>query len=739
MGEVYRAYDTKLKREVAVKVLPELFSQDMEYKARFEREAELLASLNHSNLAAIHTIDEHEGRPFIVMELLSGPTLRNTIDGPLPISRVLELALQISDGLNAAHAQNVVHRDIKPENIAITADGQAKILDFGLAKLVPAADLATLAAASPIYTEPGAAIGTVAYMSPEQARGEPTDQRTDLFSFGVVLFEMTTGRRPFLGDTPAAIFDAILNRAPVPIQGLNSAAPPELQRIIRKLLEKDCQLRYQSTADLRSDLVRLKREMDSGSMPALSQMADKTSIVVVPFTDVSQGKDKEYFADGLADEIITDLSQLQAIRVISRNSSMKLKDTSWDLKKIARELQVHYLLEGTVRSSGDNLRVTVQLVDATSGQNVWADKYSGKLEDIFDIQERISRQIVEALKMKLTPHEERRLADRKIVDLRAYECYQRARQDIYTFGEEGLDRALRLIEDGLSIVGENELLYAAQGTVYWQYVNAGIKPGDSYLDLAEACAMKAFRLNPESAPGFLVLGLVQLARAHHADALKSLRRALSIEPNNVYALGELYRVCFVSGREREARDAARKSFALDPLSHMTKYSVFSQEVFYGNPEDSQALADGVLEAAPYYAILRFIYAVWLVHSGRHEEAKMLLARAPEESPQAIASACCRSLLYALNGYRDQAVACFNEELKRAARRVEWWAFYLSWCYAFLDETDQSLDWLEIALERGFIPYPFLSRPDVIFAKFHDHARFNALLERIKHAWENFPD
>jgi serine/threonine protein kinase len=740
MGEVYRARDTKLKRDVAIKVLPELSSSDAEHAARFAREAELLASLNHPNVAVVYTIDEHEGRPFIVMELLTGATLRATMEGPqLPIARVLELALQIAEGMAAAHAHQVIHRDIKPDNVIITEDGHEKIVDFGLAKLVPGREFATVAAAPANLTEAGTVMGTVAYMSPEQARGEQTDARTDLFSFGVLLYQLVTQRLPFSGNTPAAVFDAILNRAPAPMQELNPAAPVELERIVSKLLEKGRDLRYQSAADVRSDLARLVRDLASGSTKAAQRGVDKKSIVVVPFTDVSPAKDKEYFADGLADEIITDLSQIEGVRVISRNSSIRLKTTSWDSKTIARELQVQYLLEGTVRSAGDDLRVTAQLVDAASEQNLWANKYSGKLADVFDIQERISRQIVDALRMKLTPREERQLADRKIDDVRAYECYQRARQEIYSFTEEGADRALRLIEDALEIVGDNELLYSAQGTVYWQYVNAGIRPDDRYLDLAEDCVRKLFLLNRESAPGFTLLGLVQIARARHGDALRSLTRALSIEPNDIHALGELNRVQNVSGMVHEGREIAERLLALDPLSPITRWTRFCVEMLGGDAEPWRTLADRCLETAPDLAMFRLGYAMWLVQSGHREAAKALLLRAPEQPRQTIATAGCRFLLLALDGRKDEALACLTGDLLGAAKRVEWWSFTSSWCYAFVGETDRAIDWLENAMQRGFIHYPFLSRSDVVYAGLRGNPRFDALLERIKVAWARFPD
>ncbi|HWW85986.1 MAG TPA: serine/threonine-protein kinase, partial [Vicinamibacterales bacterium] len=326
MGEVYRAHDTKLKRDVAVKVLPGKFARDTEHASRFAREAELLASLNHPNLAAIYTIDEHQGQPFIVMELLKGRTLKETIGAQsLSNGRILELAIQIVDGLDAAHSQGVIHRDIKPENIYVTEGGQAKILDFGLAKLMPTGGVPAAMTGAPTgLTEPGAVIGTVSYMSPEQVRGEAVDARTDLFSFGMVLYELTTGHQAFSGSVPGVVCDAILNRSPVPPLQLNPDVPPELQRIIVKLLEKDPRLRYQSAADLRADLQRLKRESDSGSRAPRTPTGgeEKKSIVVLPFGDVSATRDREYFADGLTDEIITDLSQLHRLRVISRNSSM---------------------------------------------------------------------------------------------------------------------------------------------------------------------------------------------------------------------------------------------------------------------------------------------------------------------------------------------------------------------------------------------------------------------------------
>ena len=738
MGEVYRAFDTKLKREVAIKVLPEVVVGDTDHTTRFAREADLLASLNHPNLAAIHTIDEHAGRPFIVMELLTGPTLRSVIDGPqLSIERVLELALQIVDGLAAAHAHGVIHRDIKPENIVIAEDGHVKLLDFGLAKLVPGAELETIAAAAPRLTQTGTVMGTVSYMSPEQARGETTDGRTDLFSLGVVLYEIITGRLPFRGNTPAAIFDAILNRTPQPIQELNSAAP-------------------RASAHRR----QAARKGSSASLPKPGRLAigpraprSRDGFRITPggtgFGRQEVDRRRAFFG--------RQPRQGQGVlggRPLGRNHRGSVQDPV-DPRDLA-QLE-HAVEDRRLGREEDRARASSSI--PARGHRALGGRQPARHRAARRGRERsesLGGQVLGQARGRLR-HPRANLApdrrraedaahadggaaawDRKITDVRAYDCYQRARQDIYSFSEDGLERALRLIEDALAIVGDNDLLYTAQGTVYWQYVNAGIRPDDRYLDMAEDCAKKVFRLDSESASGVLLLGLVQMARGHRAEALRSLKRALALEPNNVQALNELGRLYFASGKTREARDAATRMLALDPLSLIAQFLVFVVEALEGDPERWRPLADRVLEIAPYYAILRFCYAVWLVHTGRLDAARTLLTRAPDDARQPIASPCCNFLRHALDGRRDEALARFSNDVQTAARHVEWWSFCLSWCYAFIDETELALDWLDNAFQRGFLHYPFLSRPDVPFARFRGQARFDALLEKIKHAWEKFP-
>jgi serine/threonine protein kinase/Tfp pilus assembly protein PilF len=742
MGEVYRARDTRLKRDVAVKVLPEEMVRNPDHVSRFNREAEMLASVNHPNLASIYSVGDYEGQPFLVMELLEGETLRTRIENRrLFVSEIVEIAVQVADGLEAAHSRGVVHRDIKPANIFVTASGQVKVLDFGIAKLIASGAANTeepTLGDDNTLTTPGTMMGTVSYMSPEQVRGENLDARTDLFSLGLVFYEMAAGRQAFTGNTSAIICEAILNRRPAPLTEHNQSAPSELQQIVNKLIEKDRSRRYQTAAELRSDLQRLKRNLESGlvARPATAAAAEKKSIVVVPFVDISATRDNEYFADGLTDEIITDLSQLRMLRVISRNSSMQLKGSGRVLKSIAHDLNVQYVLEGTVRKAGDSLRVTAQLIDATNDENLWAEKYSGKLEDVFDIQETISRKIVDALKMKLSPGEDRRLSERPVADVHAYDCYHRAFHEIYKFTPEGLDHALSLLKNALNIVGDNELLYGALGTVYWQYINAAFTSDMSYLDKTEECAEKAFALNRDSAAGHLLVGLVAHKRGNLPEAIRSLKRALAIEPNNLFVLGELQRIYMSSGQEIRARSMVDHFMTVDPLSPISYTARFAIYLFSGQAESCETATFQCLRVSPEVAMLRTVCALYLIYRQRFDEARALLDAAPEEKTPTISGQQNTFLKHALAGRRAEAAASFTEDMKLAAKCVEYWSWVMADCYALIDETDQALGWLENAVRKAFIHYPFLSRHDTALNNLHGHPRFEKLMQEVKYAWEH---
>jgi len=737
MGEVYRARDTRLGREVAIKTLPADFSRGGEQLARFRREARAASALNHPNICTIHDLAEHDGQPIIVMELLRGDTLRDLlVRGALALDRVLDLGVQLADALEAAHGESIIHRDIKPANIFVTDRGVAKILDFGVARFQHAAVDEAQTEAADYVTHAGDVMGTVAYMSPEQARGETLDARTDLFSLGIVLYEMTTGRLAFPGNTTAVIFNRILTAAVEPVTQVNPALPRALDVLFERLLAKERDRRCSSARELCGNLAQLRREAHSTterSRTTQEAAADKPSIVVLPFENLSADADNEYFSDGLTDEIITDLSQIRTLRVISRNSSMQLKGTGKDLKVVASELGVRHVLSGSVRKSGNSVRITAQLVDPVKDEHLWAEKYSGTLEDIFDIQEQISRRIVDALKMRLSPGEDRKLAERPIDNVKALECYQRSRQEMYKFTREGLDQALVLIDTALGIVGDNELLYAAKGSVHWQYVNAAIRANERDIEQAEECVRRVFALNADSPAGHALQGMVRQAQGRPAEAIASFKRALAAGPADVY-VGELGRIYGQLGRERESREMMAQAVREDPLSPINHHGLLWNALISGNNDLVQQDAPRLLRLVPEFAMLRWDLAVSLIQDDRMEDARAVLDAAPDEKVPTIAGRLCLFLKLALDGRQTEALSCIGEHLLTCAWNVEYWSWLVAECYAFVGEQERALDWLENATRRGFVHHPYLTRSRM-FRPLHGNPRFEDLLGRIKTTWE----
>jgi len=721
MGVVYKAEDTKLRRIVALKFLPEDLTKDAEAKERFLQEAQAAAALDHPNICTIYEINESGRKTFISMAYIEGQSLKEIISaGPMGIDQAIGIAIQITEGLREAHERGVVHRDVKPANIILTEKGQAKIMDFGLAKLSWGVDL----------TKTAMIMGTVAYMSPEQARGKRVDHRTDIWSLGITLYEMIAGERPFKRELEPAVIYAIITEEPQPLTEIRPDVPKQIDNAIKKAMEKDPNSRYQTISDFGRDLRRT-------SSHVIAPTRERKSVVVLPFENISPDKENEYFSDGLTEEIIADLSQVRNVKVISRTSAMCLKGTDKDLKTIGQELNVQYALEGSVRKVGDNIRVTAQLIDAKDDVHLWADKYSGTLEDVFDIQEKVSRSIVDALKVELSPKEDAKIANRPIENVKAYECYLQARKEIWRFTEDGLERGLQLIRKGLEIVGENALLYSAMGTAFYIYVDAGIKPGEYYLQKTDECAQKIFALDPKSSHGYYLRGAIHVLRGKMQQGVRDLKRALAMDPNNPDVLLQLVRIYASCGKISVAEPLLERVLELDPLNTLTYSLPGYLELLKGRFDSAAESYFKMYLMDSQNPIAQWFYGWSLIFAQRNDEAFAIIDKLAEDFPSTVFASYGLFIKNALEGKEAEALQLIIPELEASAKGVEYHSRDMAHGYAILGDKDKALDWLENAVDHGFINYPFIAEIDPFFVSLRDEDRFKKLLERIKLEWESF--
>jgi serine/threonine protein kinase/tetratricopeptide (TPR) repeat protein len=788
MGEVYRARDAKLGRDLAIKVLPEDLAQDPERLARFEREARSLAALNHPGIVTIYAVEESGDTRFLAMELVEGESLDTAIapEG-FSLPRFFDIAVPLADALSAAHERGIVHRDLKPANVMITREGRIKVLDFGLAKLEApdsgpnATDIETASRVE--LTGEGKVFGTVAYMSPEQARGGRVDARSDVFSLGVVLYQMLTGERPFKGKASADLISSILRDQPAPVTEVRSDLPPHLSRILRRCLEKDPRDRYQTSRDVYNELKDLRAETSSApkSEPvvtrptsgAVTHIGARTpwrrawaagiaailllltlyaarrfgilhglsrapevgtgirSIAVLPLDNYSGDPSQDYFAEGMTDELTADLATISRLRVISRGSAMQFKGKSRPpTPEIAKMLNVDAIVEGSVHRAGDKVRITAQLIDARADRHLWAKSFERSSRDVLALQDELASAIAREIQVQLTPAEQSRLANARRVNPEAYDAYLKGRHFFNRPSDENLTKAISLFEEAVKLDPKSAPAYSGMSDAYlWLGYNEGVLTASEARPKTKSTAEKALELDDDSAEAHTSLANFKLWYEYDwAGAEAEFRRAFALNPNYAYAHDQFGVGLAIQGRFDEAVAEGKKAAELDPLSPQIPLDAAFGLAYQGQYRTAKDLVKKAADLDPALFFAPFTDGMIDIQEGNVRDAIPEFRKAKAMESPAFVSAW---LAYACGASGDRAGAMAElEDLKKRSLRGSPTPFNMALVYLGLGDRERAMDYLEKAYASDSQWLGWLKN-DKTFASLRSEPRFAALLKRLR--------